>query len=160
MKGLYNKYKKEIWIGVVVSLITASIIKIGDWFVKVIPTIGTSIFETISNILYSSAATYSDNLILRIILLSGFSALVGLSTKTITDGLKIYKAALRLEKNSKKFSEDKLNELNEQATAELESEKKSNKTETIPELVEKGKKAGKSAVQFILITVFTYLFIT
>ena len=103
MKGLYNKYKKEILIGVVVSLITAAIIKIGDWFVKVIPTIGTSIFETISNILYSSAATYSDNIILRIILLSGFSALVGLSTKTITDGLKIYKAALRLEKNSKKF---------------------------------------------------------
>lgn len=159
MKGLYNKYKKEIWIGVVVSLITAAIIKIGDWFVKVIPTIGTSIFETISNILYSSAATYSDNIILRIILLSGFSALVGLSTKTITDGLKIYKAALRLEKNSKKFSEDKLNEINEQATAELESEKKSNKTETIPELVEKGKKAGKSVVQFILITAFTYLFI-
>ena len=159
MKGLYNKYKKEIWIGVVVSIITAAIIKIGDWFVKVIPTIGTSIFETISNILYSSAATYSDNLILRIILLSGFSALVGLSTKTITDGLMIYKAALRLEKNSKKFSEDKLNEINEQATAELESEKKSKKTETIPELVEKGKKAGKSVVQFILITAFTYLFI-
>lgn len=159
MKGLYNKYKREIWIGVIVSLITAAIMKLGDWFIKVLPTIGTSVFETISNILYSSAATYSDNMILRIILLSGFSILVGLSTKTITDGLKIYKAALRLEKNSKKFSEDKLNEINEQATAELECEKKSNKIETIPEIVKKGKKVGKGVIQFIIITAFTYLFI-
>ena len=159
MKGFCNKYKKEIWVGVVVSLITAAIIKIGDWFVNVIPTIGTSIFETISNILYSSAATYSDNIVLRLILFSGFGVLIGLSTKTITDGLKIYKAALRLEKNSKNLPEDKLKEINEQATAELEGEKKFNESETIHELVQKGKKVGKGAVLIIIITAFMYLFI-
>ena len=158
MKGLYNKYKKEILIGVVVSLITAVIIKLGDWFVEVLPTISSSVFETISNILYSSAATYADNIVLKLILLGGFSFLVGLSTKTITDGLKIYKTALRLEKNSKKFSEDKLNEKNEQVTTEFECEKKSNKIESIPEIVQKGKKVGKSVALFVTTIAFLYMF--
>lgn len=103
MKELYIKHKREIWVGVVVSLITAAIIKLGDWFITVLPTIGTSVFETLSNVLYSLAATYTDNTILKIILLSGFSFLVGSSIKTVTDGFKIYKSALRLEKTVKSF---------------------------------------------------------
>jgi len=159
MKELYIKHKREIWVGVVVSLITAAIIKLGDWFITVLPTIGTSVFETLSNVLYSLAATYTDNTILKIILLSGFSFLVGSSIKTVTDGFKIYKSALRLEKNSKKFSEDKLKEINEQAVIELGYKDESNKPETIAELVQKGKKVGKSAIQLVIMTVFLYLFI-
>jgi len=159
MKELYIKHKREIWVGVVVSLITAAIIKLGDWFITVLPTIGTSVFETLSNVLYSLAATYTDNTILKIILLSGFSFLVGSSIKTVTDGFKIYKSALRLEKNSKKFSEDKLKEINEQAVIELGYKDESNKPETISELVQKGKKVGKSAIQLVIMTVFLYLFI-
>jgi len=159
MKELYIKHKREIWVGVVVSLITAAIIKLGDWFITVLPTIGTSVFETLSNVLYSLAATYTDNTILKIILLSGFSFLVGSSIKTVTDGFKIYKSALRLEKNSKKFSEDKLKEINEQAVIELGYKDESNKPETISELVQKGKKVGKSAIQLVIMTVFLYLLI-
>ena len=159
MKELYIKHKREIWVGVVVSLITAAIIKLGDWFITVLPTIGTSVFETLSNVLYSLAATYTDNTILKIILLSGFSFLVGSSIKTVTDGFKIYKSALRLEKNSKKFSENKLKEINEQAVIELGYKDESNKPETISELVQKGKKVGKSAIQLVIMTVFLYLFI-
>lgn len=159
MKELYIKHKREIWVGVVVSLITAAIIKLGDWFITVLPTIGTSVFETLSNVLYSLAATYTDNTILKIILLSGFSFLVGSSIKTGTDGFKLYKSALRLEKNSKKFSEDKLKEINEQAVIELGYKDESNKPETISELVQKGKKVGKRAIQLVTMTVFLYLFI-
>ena len=37
MRKLYEKYKREIWVGVVVSLITAAIIKLGDWLITVAP---------------------------------------------------------------------------------------------------------------------------
>ena len=42
MKKLYNKYKHELWIGVVVSLITAAIMKFGDWLIEFVPMVGLS----------------------------------------------------------------------------------------------------------------------
>ena len=52
MKAVYQTYKRDIWIGIVVSLITAAIIKIAEWLVAVAPSVGTSVSETLSNIIY------------------------------------------------------------------------------------------------------------
>ena len=160
MKALYNKYKREVWIGVVVSLITTAVLKFGDWLVDIVPAVGSSVFETISNIVYSLAATYSDNVILNILLLGSFSFLVGTLAKFIAKGLHLFKSSLRLERNSRKFSSVELEEINEQASIELENERNKNTQNTIPELIQHGKRIGKSAVLTLVLIVFTYIFIT
>ena len=101
MKALYRKYKREIWVGVVVSLITTAILKFGDWLIEVLPVIGISFFETITNILFSLAATHTDNMLLRLLLLGSFSVLVGITAKSTINNMKLYIKVLRIEKKSK-----------------------------------------------------------
>lgn len=158
VKELYKKYKREIWVGVVVSLITSAIIKFGDWLIDIAPTIGTSVFETISNTLYSVAATYSDNTLLHILLFSGFSILAASSSKTIIDGLKTYKKAFDLQMKSKKYGPEVIEEIADAALANKENAKKQQERKTVPELIQNGKKIGRSAVWFIVIVLLTYFY--
>lgn len=160
MKKIYNMYKREIWVGVVVSLITAAIMSFGAWLIEIVPAVGSTLFETISNVLYSLAATHSDNHLLRLILFGGLSVLAGIFSKTIIDGLKLYRVSLRLEKNSKKLTLEDLSEINDQATKELQLVKEQAKHESIPDLVKKGKKIGKAAIWAVVLIAFIYMFIT
>lgn len=159
MKELYRKHKRDIWVGVIVSLITTAIIKLGDWFISVVPMVGTSIFETISNMLYSLAATHSDNLLLKILLMGGFSLLVGMSAKSMINGLKLYESTLRLEKTSKKISDERLEEMHEQVVTEREEKNGINSMQSFQELITEGKRLGRNAISLVIITILTYLFI-
>ena len=159
MKELYRKHKRDIWVGVIVSLITTAIIKLGDWFISVVPMVGTSIFETISNMLYSLAATHSDNLLLKILLMGGFSLLVGMSAKSMINGLKLYESTLRLEKTSKKISDERLAEMHEQVVTEREEKNGINSMQSFQELITEGKRLGRNAISLVIITILTYLFI-
>lgn len=160
MKALYKKYKREVWVGVIVSLITTAILKFGDWLVAIIPSVGISIFEALSDVLYILAASHSDNLLLRILLLGGFSVLVGSIAGSTIDGIEMYKSSLRLEKKSKKFSSEEINKTKEEALTELKNESEQDEQNSVSEIVKKGKKLGKSAILTIVLIVFTYVFIT
>ena len=94
MRELYRKYKREIWIGVVVSLVTTVIIKFGDWLIAIAPLVGSSILGTVSNIMYSLAASYADNFLLELLIFSGLSVLAGTAVLTIRDGINVYKAVI------------------------------------------------------------------
>ena len=160
MRELYKKFKREIWVGVVVSLITAAIMKFGDWLIAVIPSVGISIFETISNILYSLAATHTDNLLLRVLLIGSFGLLAGAVAKSVVDSMRTYSKALKLEKKSKKFTECQLEEINKEVIAELNEQEGEAAPESIAEIIERGKKLGKSAMLVIVLTISLYAFIT
>lgn len=159
MRDVCRKYKREICIGVVVSLITTAILKFGDWLVIVAPSIGASIFETASNILYSFAATYTDNFLLRIFLFGCFGVLVGISASTIKAGIKVYKDTLSLEKKIKDIPRKKLGEISEQAIKELYLEKTFNGPESMPKLIQNGKAIGKASISLIVLITLMYLFI-
>lgn len=159
MRKIYEKYKREIWVGVVVSLITAAIIKLGDWLMTVAPSVGASIFVTFSNIIYSSAATYTDNFLLRLIIFSGLGMLAGTTVSTIKKGINIYKSVLRLEKRVKGLPKERLNKITEEALSEEKTEKKSEKPESIPMLIQNGKQIGKSSILLIILIVLMYFFI-
>lgn len=159
MRELYHKHKKEIWLGVVVSLITAAILKLGDWVIAVLPAIGTTAVETILNVLYSLAATHTDNLLLNILLAGGLSALAGTVAKPVTDGIKLYTKTIRLEKKSRNFTKTELEEINNKILGEMKNEKTKPKQESFMEMLVKSKKIGKSAIWVAVLVLFMYFFI-
>lgn len=160
MKELYKKYKREIWVGVVVSLITTAIVKFGDWLLQTIPKVGTTLFERITNVQYTLAATYTVDVIINIMLFGAFSLLIGSVAKTIFDCLVSLKYSLKLEKESKNFSSKKLDEIAERVTAEMQAEQKQmqDKPKSIPEAIKNGKKYGKYGIIMIILVVFLYVF--
>ena len=158
MKALYNKYKREIWVGVIVSLITTAILEFGDWFITIVPSVGISIFDTVSNIIYSLAATYTDNTLLQMLLLGSFGVFVGTFSKSMIDGIKLYSKVLRIEKKSKKLTPEELETLDTELSIELISNNKKIQNENFCNIIQEGKKIGKSAVLLMCIVIFTYLF--
>lgn len=159
MRKFCEKYKREIWVGVIVSLITAAIIKLGDWLITIAPSVGTSIFGTFSNIIYSLAATYTDNFPLRLIIFSGLGLLVGTTGSTIKKGINVYKSVLCLEKKTKDLPTERLNKITEDALLKQKAEKKSEKPESIPMLIQEGKQIGKNSILLVVLIVFMYLLI-
>lgn len=159
MKEIYNKYKREIWVGVVVSLITTAILKFGDWVIAVVPSVGITLFDTISNVLYSMAATHTDNHLLRLILFGGFSVLVGTGAKASINGMKLYRNSLRLEKRTKKYSDEEIKKIDEEVAAEQNAKTRKSKPDGILETIKEGKRIGKSAIILVILTVFIYLFL-
>lgn len=68
MRGFTSKYKRDIIIGVIVSLITLVISKTVEWFVFAAPKIGSSISETIRNFIYTLAGARLNFTIFSILL--------------------------------------------------------------------------------------------
>jgi hypothetical protein len=160
MKELYNKYKREIWVGVVVSLITTAILKFGDWVIAVVPKVGVTLFDTISNVLYSLAATHTDNLLTSLLLFGSFGVLAGTFANPAIEGTKLYIKTLRLEKKAKKYSTEEIKQLDEEIAAEQNNHEKEAKSEGILETIQEGKRVGKSAIHLVIVAILTYLFLT
>ena len=160
MKELYNKHKREIWVGVVVSLITTAVLKFGDWLVAIVPVIGISIFDTISNVLYTLAATHSDNLLLRIILFGSYSVLVGTLANSTFNGIKLYKSTLRLERRTKKYTAEELEKIDKEVMSEIYDEPEELRQDGLLELIKKGKKLGRSAIILAILIIFCYFLLT
>ena len=74
MKGFVRKYKREVIVGVVVALITAAIIKLGDWIITVTPAFGQTLVSTMQNIIYMTAATQTATTVDRLLFGSLYSA--------------------------------------------------------------------------------------
>lgn len=157
MKMLYGKYKREILIGVVVSLITAVILNFADWLFAIMPTVGSSLFETFSNIVYSLAATYSDSILFVILLLAGSGLLMGSIAKSIVDSLKLYRKTITIEKESQKLSPEKIQEINEKYFTGSKEKQSQSEKETLQDFIKKGKKIGKTAICTVIAIVLTYL---
>ena len=64
MREIINRYKKEVIMGVVVSLITTVVIKVWNWVILVAPTTGKNLIHTIDNLTYAIAATQSSSSLL------------------------------------------------------------------------------------------------
>lgn len=160
MKELYRKYKREICIGVVVSLITTAILKFGDWLVMTAPTIGVTLFETVSNVVYSLAAMHTDNLLLRIMLYGSFGFLVGGLAKIIIEGVKLYKTTLLLEKKCKKFTNIELENILQETFEEENDKSETEKQNSFFKIIQNGKKIGRASIMLVVIITLIYIFLT
>lgn len=156
MKAVYQTYKRDIWIGIVVSLITAAIIKIAEWLVAVAPSVGTSVSETLSNIIYTMAATYTEDFLLRSAVLFGLGTLLGRSILPIKEGLVGYRKAIWIEKKAKGISQTTLDEIAEAAATERE-EINNKKPESFSSIIKDAKRGGRLSILLIILIVFIYL---
>jgi ABC-type lipoprotein release transport system permease subunit len=74
IKAWINKHAKEILIGVIVSIITAGIMKGFEWIAEIAPTAGNSVWRFFSNTFYTSAAKMTETSLITFL----FSALIGI----------------------------------------------------------------------------------
>ena len=74
IKAWINKHAKEILISVIVSIITAGIMKGFEWIAEIAPTAGNSVWRFFSNTFYTSAAKMTETSLITFL----FSALIGI----------------------------------------------------------------------------------
>lgn len=75
IKAWIKKYAREILLSVIVSVITAGIIKGFEWVTEIAPSAGNSVWRFFSNSFYSSAAKMTNTSLITIL----FAALLGLA---------------------------------------------------------------------------------
>ena len=98
-KLLWSNYKRELIVGIVVSLATALIMQTANWFVATAPAMGNSVWATIKNLIYSSAATQSNLSVLSIVLTYALAYIISSCYLIPTTSLiSIYKEKKTLEK--------------------------------------------------------------
>ena len=101
MRNIIKKYKSQIIVGAVGSIIGACIMGVGNWFISTAPKIGSSILETISNVIYTSAATLTNGGLIAAI----FGALFAVGSfevlSTMKEGLPVLVALSKIEKDLK-----------------------------------------------------------
>lgn len=93
---IFKKNKKDIFIGVIASIITAAILKFVDWILDIAPSAGHSIMAGLTNIIYSIAATQGDNFILTIFLSAFLGVFIGTSIPTIKSGIFVFRKTLQI----------------------------------------------------------------
>ena len=74
IKKWVQKYAKEILLSLIVSIITAGIIKGFEWVAEIAPTAGNSIWRFFSNSFFSSAAKMTETSLITLL----FAALIGI----------------------------------------------------------------------------------
>ena len=74
IKKWVQKYAKEILLSLIVSVITAGIIKGFEWVAEIAPTAGNSIWRFFSNSFFSSAAKMTETSLITLL----FAALIGI----------------------------------------------------------------------------------
>lgn len=128
IKELWMIYRREILIGVVVSLITTILWGVITWFVRETPKIGLSFLEFGLNTLYRSAAIHSENYASEMLLSSFVGVLIGFLFSFTKHSKSIIKKKIRSLENKDDAEEKNENNLqkaicNEKKIAEMKKSK-------------------------------------
>lgn len=160
MRKIYQEYKREILVGVIISLLTAGIIKFGDWLVNIVPLLGASFFQVLSDAMFTAAAVNSDSVVVGMI----FSALVGIGGGAILiviiDVVRSYKKVYLLEKIAR-MSPEELEEFMAKPSNRCKVTKTKKDDDTL-KLASWRKKLGVIIIYiclFVLLYVFSALFV-
>jgi len=154
MKDFVRKYKREVIVGVVVSLITAAIIKLGDWIITVTPAFGHTIVSTLQNIIYMTAATQTVTTVDRLLFGSLSGLFMGTLLALIGMGFKEWFRALKFERM-----------MNKRSTATGQRERKPEKPATkeselaARNLISAGKRLGYKAIGLTILAIIVHLFL-
>lgn len=100
IKDIWAKYKRELIVGIVVSLVTALVMQAGNWLITTAPAMGNSLLDTVQNLVCTSAATISNLHIFSIIISLVVGTIISLCLIPIVKLIIFY---YREEKNTKKL---------------------------------------------------------
>lgn len=157
---IFKKYKREVIVGVVVSLITAVLVEGINRIIDIAPEIGPSIIVTIKNMIYSIAATQSDTFLPTLIICGILGALLGQYIRAIFKGFSTLFSSLKLERIVKQSFQGKTDILDESIASIIQANlKKDTDTKSINEIIKSGKQAGSFAIVIFILFVASYAFV-
>lgn len=157
MRKFYQEHKREILVGVIVSLLTTGVIKLGDWFIDFVPTVGISFFQVLSNIVFTRAANCSDNIVTESILFILAGVMGGVILSIILEGIRSYKKSLSLEKIVR-MSPDELEAFFKRPAKRRKSQER--EEDDLSKLIDSRKKLGKSMAVLVCALVLLYINLT
>lgn len=152
---IFKKNKKDIFIGVIASIITAAILKFVDWILDIAPSAGHSIMAGLTNIIYSIAATQGDNFILTIFLSAFLGVFIGTSIPTIKSGIFVFRKTLQIKKIEQSQNVEKSEKIFTKGTSGKDTD---TKEADIKKIIRDGKKVGIITVFFAVFILAVYLF--
>lgn len=127
IQKLWNNHKRELIVGIIVSIITSILWNIITWFVRESPKMGVTLLESLRNIFYRSAAIHTESSVSEALwgLLIGFMVgIIIVSAHYIKQ--KVKKAIKKIEGDNK--GNEKSEDNKENTITEKEKLKKIRKT--------------------------------
>lgn len=155
MKEFINKYKREVIVGVVVSLLTTGIIEVWDWIILAAPAYGKNIISTIDNLTYALAATQSTSSLIRTIASCLLGVLLASWLTTIHKGLSAYANSRKMEKLYNQVKKGEFSGI-DKYLAERKTEESPNRQ--AEKSIKSGKSLGWLTVIMVLLVIFMYVF--
>ena len=155
LKEWIKKHSGEILVGVVVSIITAVVMKGAEWIKEIVPTAGNSAWKFFLNAFFSAAAKATETSLITFM----FSAFVGIAIVYIFN---LLSKALGATKEAIATAEDIVKDIN---TSHGKVDKKGNKITTTEieteakNIIQDAKKGRKIAVAGIAFFVFYFCYI-
>ena len=146
MRDFIKKYKRDIIVGAVGSIIATIVIWVGNWFISTAPKIGSSILETISNIIYTLAATHTNNYLIIIIIITILSIGLAAVLQYLSDGISVYSKVLRMKKTPKTFSNN-----TDEKNKQIRSDELNKKTHVLPNTIDEMIRKSKCTVFLTII---------
>lgn len=149
IKTWIAKYSKEILIGIIVSLLTAGIIKGLEWVKEVAPIAGNSFLNLFLDLFYRNLARISDNSLLLAIFSIILVCFMGSLFNIVQKGFSVAQESIAWGKKMKELLADK-----ENGTVK-ESVSKEKKNRTSKEIAENNIKDGKKLKRY---SAFCFIF--
>lgn len=154
MKKWIADHRRELFVGIVVWGITTLMSFVGKWLFETAPTLGNSIIDTLNNIVYTIAATTTDDFFSELIFIEFIGIITGSALYSILRGISTQRAVNRIEKEIANISEDGLKEIEEQLNRDLSLPKEVKIKNTIHE----GKQLKIPLIVLTLLLIFLYIF--
>ena len=162
VKALFEKYSKELLVGVIVSVLTTWIIKGFDWLKEIAPAAGNSAFNAFLGFFYSNLANMSDSSLLSLLLYVALAFYIVFLMNTVLKGFSTSNERIQIGKEIKSAvdSVEKGEAVNKDKK-ELEKKTLGQIKEEAEEAIKDGRKMRKIAIaSFIFVVLYLFFIVT
>jgi len=152
---LYKKYKSEIIVGIICTMITTGIFKITNWFKTAVPIAGNSILRLLSNSFFQALAKQTDTTLSQYLYSLVWGVFAAYFVLQLSKGIKGINKVIKDAKDIIHISK---------STTEIKPDKKSEHIDDSFSIVETAQEIKKSGQRLrggaIIIAIFLTLYMT
>lgn len=158
MLNSIKKYKRDIIIGIVASIVASLIIGIGNWCISAVPKMGSSIIETLINIKYTLAANQTKNSLSIILLSCVMGCFAGTVFALFHSAVHTLIETLKLKKVLNTIPDEVKDKLNSSSTTQEISKKDKKEKESVDELIQRSKHTSLQSILGCIILIVSMVF--
>ena len=159
MLNSMKKYKRDIIIGIVASIVASLVIGIGNWCISAVPQIGSSIIETAVNIKYALAANQTKNSLSIALLSCVMGCFAGTIFTLFRSAVYTLIETLKLKKALNAVADEVKDKLNKSSTTQEISKKDKKEKESVDELIQRSKHTSLKSILVCIILMISMVFI-